>query len=122
MRRSLVLKKEPHHFETKGLVQDAWFGHKPRPARAKDATKDTALRLFHFKILKIIICPTSILLGKMKIKNTDMCEYRDCQEFIEHFFFNIKKSMKLLKECRAVHTHDDITARKNHNQRKTRPI
>ena len=61
------------------------------------ACKETRLRLLHFKILHNIY-PTNILLRKMKIKNTDMCEFCNTHDFIEHFFFHCKRLENFGKE------------------------
>ena len=57
---------------------------------AMTASKESRLRLLHFKILHNIY-PTNILLSKMKIKTSDKCEYCKTHDFIEHFFFHCKR-------------------------------
>jgi hypothetical protein len=54
---------------------------------ARHTTKETRLRELHWKILHNIY-PTNILLQKMKIKQTDLCEYcKTNVDYTEHFFF-----------------------------------
>ena len=53
---------------------------------AKNTTKETRLRLLHFKILHNIY-PTGILLHKMKIRETNKCVFCNETDFLEHFFF-----------------------------------
>ena len=48
-------------------------------------TKESRLRLLHFKILHNIY-PTNILLHKMKIKPSKFCEHCQVPDFIDHFF------------------------------------
>ena len=57
---------------------------------AKNSSKESRLRLLHLKILHNI-WPTNILLSKMKIKETNKCDYCQDTDFIEHFFYNCKK-------------------------------
>ena len=57
---------------------------------AKLATKESRLRLLHFKLLHNIY-PTNILLKKMKIKENDKCEICGEVDFIEHMFFKCRK-------------------------------
>jgi hypothetical protein len=57
---------------------------------ARYATKETRLRELHWKILHNIY-PTNILLQKMKIKQTDLCDYcKTNVDYTEHFFFECK--------------------------------
>ena len=59
--------------------RDAW-------SRAKQVTKETRLKVLHWKILHNIY-PTNILLNKMNIEETNKCSYcNDIVDFIEHFF------------------------------------
>ena len=53
---------------------------------AINTTKESRLRLLHFKILHNIY-PTNILLTKMKIKPSDLCETCQVPDYIEHFFY-----------------------------------
>ena len=64
---------------------------------AINASKETRLRTMHWKIMHNIY-PTNILLSKMKIKETQNCEWCDCQDFPEHFFVECKKIKHLWKE------------------------
>ena len=59
---------------------------------ATKATKESKLRLLHFKILHNIY-PTNILLSKMKVKPSELCETCRVPDFIEHFFY----------ECSPIH-------------------
>ena len=52
---------------------------------ALKATKESRLRLLHFKVLHNIY-PTNILLHKMKIKSSTLCEHCGKPDYIEHFF------------------------------------
>ena len=60
---------------------------------ALKSTKESRLRLLHFKILHNIY-PTNILLHKMKVKSSDACEHCRVPDYIEHFFY----------ECALVHS------------------
>ena len=61
------------------LDEQAW-------ARAKNVSKETRLRVLHWKILHNIY-PTNIMLSKMKITENDKCSYcKDITDYIEHFF------------------------------------
>ena len=51
------------------------------------STKESRLRLLHFKILHNIY-PTNILLNKMKIKSSMVCEHCHVPDYIEHFFYD----------------------------------
>ena len=61
----------------------------PNFKMAKLATNESRLRLLHFKILHNIY-PSNILLKKMGIKNSDLCEYCKERDIIEHMFINCK--------------------------------
>ena len=51
------------------------------------ATKETRLRLLHWKIIHNIF-PTNILLCKMKVKENNKCSYcTDIVDVIEHFYY-----------------------------------
>ena len=61
----------------------------PNFKMAKLATKESRLRLLHFKILHNIY-PSNILLKKMGIKDSDLCEFCNERDIIEHMFINCK--------------------------------
>ena len=65
------------------------------------ASKESRLRLLHFKIFHNIY-PTNILLYKMKIKATNKCEYCKTFDFIEHFFFHCQKLQGYWKHVETV--------------------
>ena len=54
---------------------------------AKNASKESKLRLLHFKILHNIY-PNNILLSRMGIKNTELCDICGVKDYIEHMFVN----------------------------------
>ena len=54
---------------------------------AFDSTIETRLQILHWKIL-MNIYPTSIILSKMKIRNSDLCEHCRVRDTLEHFFFH----------------------------------
>ncbi|MCP3931562.1 MAG: hypothetical protein GY705_20955 [Bacteroidetes bacterium] len=54
------------------------------------ATRESRLRLLHFKILHNIY-PTNILLKRMKIKENELCETCKERDYIEHFFVHCRK-------------------------------
>ena len=54
-----------------------------------NTTSESRLRLLHFKILHNIY-PTNILLQKMKIKGSNLCEKCQVKDYIEHFFVDCK--------------------------------
>ena len=56
---------------------------------AQSATKESKLRLLHFKILHNIY-PSNILLNRMGIKGTELCEICGVTDFIEHMFIHCK--------------------------------
>ena len=60
---------------------------KPYYKMAQSATKESKLRLLHFKILHNIY-PSNILLKKMGIKETELCEFCGVTDFIEHMFIH----------------------------------
>lgn len=54
---------------------------------ATECTKETRLRLLHWKIIHNIY-PTNILLQKMKVTDSNHCSLcTNCVDFIEHFFY-----------------------------------
>ena len=53
---------------------------------ALKATKESRLRLLHFKILHNTY-PTIILLHKMHIKPSILCDHRRVLDYFEHFFY-----------------------------------
>ena len=61
----------------------------PNFRMASVATKESRLRLLHFKILHNIY-PSNLLLKKMGIKNSDMCEFCKERDLIEHMLINCK--------------------------------
>lgn len=64
---------------------------------AYKATKETRLRLLHWKIVHNIY-PTNIMLSKMKVKETNKCsECVDIVDVIEHFFFECPKVLRFWK-------------------------
>ena len=54
---------------------------------ARSATKETRLRLLHFKILHNIY-PSNIMLNKMGLKDSDQCEHCGDTDYIEHMFIH----------------------------------
>ena len=54
---------------------------------AINATKETRLRILHWKIL-MNLYPTSIILKRMKLRNSDLCQICNVQDTMEHFFFS----------------------------------
>ena len=54
---------------------------------AFDSTIETRLQILHWKIV-MNIYPTSIILSKMKIRNSDLCEHCRVRDTLEHFFFH----------------------------------
>ena len=54
------------------------------------ATKETRLRVLQFKILHNIY-PTNIVLNKMKIKSTELCETCRVKDYIDNFFIYCQK-------------------------------
>ena len=59
------------------------------------ATKEVRLRVLQWKILHNIY-PTSILLQKMKIRDSSNCKYcPSTRDFIEHFFCNCPKTLEI---------------------------
>ena len=54
------------------------------------ATQESRLRLLHFKILHNIF-PTNILLNRMGIKDSELCEECGVSDFVEHMFIHCKR-------------------------------
>ena len=64
---------------------------------ANECTKESRLRLLHWKISHNIY-PTNILLSKMGITNTNKCSFCPNEvDFVEHFFYNCKKIRSIWK-------------------------
>ena len=57
---------------------------------AHECCLESRLRLLHFKILHNCF-PTNILLNRMKISNSELCEHCKVPDYIEHFFVNCKR-------------------------------
>ena len=57
---------------------------------ASHATKETRLRMLHFKILHNIY-PSNILLHKMGIKPSDSCEFCAEKDVLEHLFIHCER-------------------------------
>ena len=70
-------------------------------------TKETMLRVLHWKILHNID-PTNILLCKMKVRDDQMCSYcNDVVNCIQHFFFKTKRINHVIfiaKLCISMYT------------------
>ena len=54
---------------------------------AHRATKESRLRLLHFKILHNIY-PSNILLNRLGLKSTEMCEHCGVKDYVEHMFIH----------------------------------
>ena len=54
------------------------------------ATKESRLRVLHFKILHNIY-PTNIILCRMKLRPSEQCDHCKSKDYIEHFFINCSK-------------------------------
>ena len=75
---------------------------------AHQSTKESRLRLLHFKICHNIF-PSNILLYKMGIRNSDLCEHCGVKDYIEHMFVHctlLKDYWKLIfdliyQKCRT---------------------
>ena len=67
---------------------------------AIDCTKETRLRVLHWKILHNI-WPTNILLKKMNIKNSENCSWCGVTDYTEHFFFTCKVVKTFWKHIKA---------------------
>ena len=65
------------------------FDINPNYKMANFATKESRLRLLHFKILHNIY-PSNILLRKMGIKDSDLCDFCKERDVVEHMFINCK--------------------------------
>ena len=68
--------------------------------KAINSTKETRLRVLHWKIMNNIY-PTNILLFKMSIKNSQNCEWCDEFDYIEHFFATCRLVKPLWKEIES---------------------
>ena len=56
---------------------------------ANKATKEIKLRVLHYKLIHNIY-PTNIVLNRMKIKSSELCDFCGVADYIEHFFINCK--------------------------------
>ena len=77
---------------------------------AKNATKESRLRLLHFKILHNIY-PSNILLNKMGIKNTELCDICGVKDFIEHMFIHcaiLKGFWKKVFHLISIYTNENF--------------
>lgn len=63
---------------------------------AKDCTKETRLRLLHWKVLHNIY-PTNILLNKIGYANSNKCQFCNVIDYPEHFFYECRKIKKIWK-------------------------
>ena len=65
------------------------------------STNETRIQELSWKILHNIY-PTSILLHKMKLKESSNCEHCNVLDTVEHFFYHCKKIKHLWKEIRTL--------------------
>ena len=75
-----------------------------------NATKESKLRLLQYKILHRIF-PTNSLLSKMKIKESNTCEYCEKVDDIEHYFFHctiLKGYWKLVTARAYINTKKEV--------------
>ena len=70
---------------------------------AHECSKETRLRLLHFKFLHNIVYPTNIMLEKMGLMRDNKCMWCDETDYIEHAFFSMPKTETILDECQIVH-------------------
>ena len=68
---------------------------------AFNCTKETRLQVLHWKIC-MNIYPTAIILARIKVRRTDRCDYCDCQDTLEHFFFYCRKVTSLWVEVQRI--------------------
>ena len=66
-------------------------------------TKETRLRILQWKIMHGIY-PSGILLKKMKIKDSELCQFCNIMDTIEHFFYECKSVLKVWKEIEKIIT------------------
>ena len=57
---------------------------------ASKATTESKLKVLHFKLIHNIY-PSNFLLHKMKIKNTNICDYCHEVDFLEHMFVSCQR-------------------------------
>ena len=65
---------------------------------ASSCTKEVRLRLLQWKILHNIY-PTNILLSKMKVRDSNRCEFCNEIDYIEHFFWKCTKIQTVWTVC-----------------------
>ena len=58
------------------------------------ATKEIRLQELHWKVMSNIY-PTNKMLYKMKVKNTNECDFCGCEDYIEHVFVHCQKIQSL---------------------------
>ena len=68
---------------------------------AKNCTKETRLRILHWKIIHNIY-PTGILLKKMKLSDSEYCHHCQVTDYIEHFFIECSQVRALWTEVNQV--------------------
>ena len=64
---------------------------------AFDSKVESRLHILHWKVL-MNIYPTSIILSKMNLRNSDLCEQCRVRDTLEHFFFHCALLDKLWRE------------------------
>ena len=68
---------------------------------AINATKETRLRVLHWKLIHNIY-PTGTTLKKIKLRETELCPYCHIPDHIEHFFIQCSKVRELWKEVNNI--------------------
>ena len=68
---------------------------------AINATKETKLRYLHFRFIHNIF-PTNILLKKMYLKSSNVCDLCDDIDFIDHAFYNCRSVKKLWDDISTI--------------------
>ena len=89
------IRKAIENKNTSICAQKFWerkFGINVRQkfAIAHEYTKESRLRLLHFKICHNIY-PTNILLNRMRITSSELCTFCKVPDYIEHFFIQCQK-------------------------------
>ena len=95
--KELIAKSEPNNSFTRwsrkfsiNLSDNVW-------ALAYECTKEVRLRVLHWKIVNNIY-PTNILLHKMRVRESVMCQYCSVPDYLEHFFIDCKIVQPLWRE------------------------
>ena len=105
----ILNKSADNHAEDHWARKTGKYFSKPQWLVAFQSTVETRLQILHYKIL-MQIYPTSILLMRMKVRSTELCEKCGTRDSLEHFFYHCNSLRKL---WHLVNTHINIVLDRN---------